>query len=70
MTHLNRNLVQGQAIPPARGKCSAKEISLYPKSSQGHKKVEQNKKERREHPEELSQEYAAKNDLMHNSYII
>lgn len=64
MTQWNRKLVQGQAVYPITCKCRANEISLHPRSSKGHKKIEQNKGKKRVF--QRIKEYAAENDLMPN----
>lgn len=64
MTQWNRKLVQGQAVYPITYKCRANEISLHPRSSKGHKKIEQNKGKKRVF--QRIKGYAAKNDLMPN----
>lgn len=64
MTQWNRKLVQGQAVYPITYKCRANEISLHPRSSKGHKKIEQNKEKKRVF--QRIKEYAAENDLMPN----
>lgn len=58
----NRKLVLGQAVHPARYKCPANKIPLYPRSNQGYK-IEQNKKREMRTSEEMNKEHTAKNGL-------